>query len=253
MSMRNWRLRPELFDALWTGTGQDRMPYPFRVVSTHAGLNAYAAEQTSIREVFSGAEHDNLRSALDVLAEPELYAEISGSTTGDMPMRIIGAQREQWSVIATQLPGRSPQIGGDVVLGAGPSGQLGAQLIALIPPNAAGRTHFRRRDAEESEYAGGILRDVNAAAPAPRLETAVQRGYAGRGKIRVFRGPRYGSGRDVGAINWIDIAGDGRYAIGPHDPRAANPAGPRELVAALDTLISVGTTQRAGSVAARGW
>ncbi len=27
MSMRNWRLRPELFEALWAGTGQDRIPY----------------------------------------------------------------------------------------------------------------------------------------------------------------------------------------------------------------------------------
>ncbi|MHA4852193.1 ESX secretion-associated protein EspG [Rhodococcus sp. MSC1_016] len=252
MSMRNWQLRPELFDALWSGTGQDRMPYPFRIVSPHAGLNAYLAEQNRIREAFGGAEHDDVRAALEMLAEPDVYVEISGSTADEAPIRIIGAQHRQWSVIATQLPGRAPQVGGDVVIGTGAAGQLGAQLIGLIPPNAAGRRRFQRRDDDGTHFSQGILQEVNRVAPA-RLETAVQKGYAGRGKIRVFRGPRYGAGRDIGALHWIDIAGDGRYAIGRHDPGAANPAGPRELVSALDTLIRVGTTQRAGSTTARGW
>ncbi|QTJ66261.1 ESX secretion-associated protein EspG [Rhodococcus sp. ZPP] len=252
MSMRNWQVRPELFDALWSGTGQDRMPYPFRIVSSHAGLNAYVAEQNRIREAFGGAEHDDVRAALEMLAEPDVYVEVSGSTAHEAPIRIIGAQHRQWSVIATQLPGRAPQVGGDVVIGTGAAGQLGAQLIGLIPPNAAGRRRFQRRDDDGTHFSQGILQDVNWVALA-RLETAVQKGYAGRGKIRVFRGPRYGAGRDIGVLHWIDIAGDGRYAIGPHDPGAANPAGPRELVSALDTLIRVGATQRAGSTTARGW
>lgn len=253
MNMRNWRLRPELFDALWAGTGQDRTPYPLRIVSAHPGLNAYVAEQNRIREAFAGAEHDDVRSALDVLAEPEVYVEVSGSTADETPIRIIGAQHRQWVVIASQLPGRAPQIGGDVVIGAGAAGRLGAQLIGLIPQNAAGRRRFQRRDAEDAHFSQGILQEVNRVAPAPRLESAVQKGYAGRGKIRVFRGPRYGSGRDVGVMQWIDIAGDGRYVIGPHDPAAAHPAGPEQLVSSLDTLIRVGTTPRAGSVGARGW
>ncbi len=253
MNMRNWRLRPELFDALWAGAGQDRIPYPFRIVSAHPGLNAYVAEQNRIREAFAGAEHDDVRSALGVLAEPDVYVEISGSAADEIPIRIIGAQQRQWVVIASQLPGRAPQIGGDVVIGAGAAGRLGAQLIGLIPQNAAGRRRFQRRDEQDTHFSQGILQQVNRAAPAPRLESAVQKGYAGRGKIRVFRGPRYGTGRDVGVMHWIDIAGDGRYAIGPHDPSAAHPAGPEQLVSSLDTLIRVGTTPRAGSVGARGW
>ncbi|TQC38897.1 ESX secretion-associated protein EspG [Rhodococcus sp. WS4] len=253
MSMRNWQLRPELFDALWAATGQDRIPYPFRIVSAHPGLNAYVAEQNRIRDAFAGAEHGGLKSALGVLADPELYVEISGSTVDQTPIRIIGAQGREWTVIASQLPGRAPQIGGDVVVGTGPAGRLGAQLIGLIPQNAAGRHRFQRRDEEDAHFSRGILQEVNRAAPAPRLETAVQRGYAGRGKVRVFRGPRYGTGRDVGILQWIDIAGDGRYVIGPHDHATAHPASPEHLVAALDTLIRVGTTPRAGSVSARGW
>ncbi|MFC0447882.1 ESX secretion-associated protein EspG [Rhodococcus jostii] len=91
MSMRNWQLRPELFDALWAATGQDRIPYPLRIVSAHPGLNAYVAEQNRIRGAFAGAEHDGLKSALKVLADPELYVEISGSTVDETPIRIIGA------------------------------------------------------------------------------------------------------------------------------------------------------------------
>jgi hypothetical protein len=253
MSMHNWRLRPELFDALWAGTGQDRIPYPFRIVSAHPGLNAYVAEQNRLCESFAGAEHDDVKSALAVLAEPEVYVEVSGSTVDETPIRIIGAQGRGWAVIAAQLPGRAPHIGGDVVVGAGAAGRLGAQLIGLIPQNAAGRHRFRRRDEEDLGFSRGILQDVNRVAPRPRLESAVQRGYAGRGKVRVFRGPRYGTGRDVGVMQWIDIAGDGRYLIGPHDPAAAHPAGPDQLVSSLDTLIRVGTTPRAGSVGGRGW
>ncbi len=226
MNMRNWRLRPELFDALWAGTGQDRIPYPFRIVSAHPGLNAYVAEQNRIREAFAGAEHDDVRSALGVLAEPEVYVEISGSTADETPIRIIGAQHRQWVVIASQLPGRAPRIGGECDRGA-PGGH---PTDRLIPQNAAGRRRFQRRDEQDTHFSRGILQEVNRVAPAPRLESAVQKGYAGRGKIRVFRGPRYGSGRDVGVMQWIDIAGDGRYVIGPHDPAAAHPAGPEQLV-----------------------
>ncbi|MCL6551597.1 MAG: ESX secretion-associated protein EspG, partial [Firmicutes bacterium] len=71
------------FSALWALTGQDRIPYPFKVTSTLATADEYAAEQRRIRADFSGPEHDPLGSALLVLAEPDLRIEISGSAGAD--------------------------------------------------------------------------------------------------------------------------------------------------------------------------
>ncbi|AOW92561.1 secretion protein [Rhodococcus sp. WMMA185] len=240
MNMRNWQLRGEQFGALWAATGHDRPPFPFSLISPARTYNAFEHEQNQIREAFAADDRQNVRAAVNVLAEPEVFVEVVGQTVDEAPIRIIGAQLQRWCAIAVQQPGATPAVGGDVVLGAGITDDLASLLIGLIPQNAAGRRTFARRDEPEPDYfSQGVLRSAGAASAAPKLENAMRKAYAGSGTIRVLQGPRHVRG-ELSTMRWIDIAGDGRYLVGPRDPNAAAAAGPELLVRTLTSLIGEG-------------
>ncbi|MFZ2173810.1 MAG: ESX secretion-associated protein EspG [Rhodococcus sp. (in: high G+C Gram-positive bacteria)] len=237
--MKNWRLRSEEFGALWEETGQDRIPYPFDVVSSIPTYDAYLAEQRRIRAAFSGSDNIELKTALQVLAAPDVYAEVTGTTVDEAPIRIIGCRRQRSVVIAVQRPGPRSNVGGDVLIGSGPSGRLAAQLIGQIPQNAGGRRTFRLLgDAEEQAYRAPVLQPAGATA-LPRFEQVSRRSQAGHGTIRVQRGPRFGRGRDVGHARWFDVAGDGRYIIHSHNPTTVQACTPEQLVTTVDRLLRV--------------
>lgn len=238
--IRNWQMRGEQFGALWAAADQDQQPFPLRLVSPARTHNAFEYEQNKIREAFSGDDREGVRAAVKVLADPEVFVEISGETVDKCPIRVIGAQLQRWCAVAVQQPGSTPVVGGDVVLGGGVTDDLASLLIGLIPQNAVGRRTFARRDEPEPDYfSQGVLRSVDAAPPAPRFEDAVRARFAGRGSIRVLRGPRHVRG-ELGLIRWTDIAGDGRYMIGPRDPNAAVAADSRLLVSTLASLVRDG-------------
>lgn len=244
MRIQNWRLRGEQFGALWHDTGQDRQPYPFALISSARTYNAFEQQQREIREAFAGDDRQDVRMAVRILAEPEVFVEISGETYEKKPIRIIGAQLQRWCAIAVQEPGPKPAGGGDVVLGSGIRQDLGALLIGQVPQNAAGKRTFARNDEpEEDFYSQDILRSAGASPASPRLEDVLRAGYAGRGTIRVFRGPRYVRG-ELGSARWVDIAGDGRYVVGPRDKNAAVPADPGFLASAVDSLITRGLREQ---------
>lgn len=223
MRIQNWRLRGEQFGALWDDTGQDRQPYPLALISTARTYNAFEFQQREIREAFAGDDRQDVRLAVRILAEPEVFVEISGLTYEKKPIRVVGAQLQRWCAIAVQEPGPTPTGGGDVVLGSGIRQDLAALLIGQIPQNAAGKRAFARNDEpEEDFFSQSILRSANAAPAAPKLEHAMRGGFAGRGTVRVFHGPRHVRG-ELGAARWIDIAGDGRYVIGPRDMKRLYP------------------------------
>ncbi|QNG18157.1 ESX secretion-associated protein EspG [Rhodococcus triatomae] len=238
--IRNWQIRGDQFGALWHGAGQDRSPLPFSLVGSARTHDAHEREQEAIRAAFAVEEREGVRDAVRVLADPEVYVEISGETVDERPLRIIGAQVQRWSAVAVQLPGSNPEVGGDVVLGAGITDDLAPLLIGVIPQNAGGSKTFARNDEPEPDhFSGSVLQSAGSVPAAPRFEDAVRAGYAGRGTIRVFRGPRH-TRADLAMIRWFDLAGDGRYMIGPSDPHAAVPAGPRVLVDTLSTTLRRG-------------
>ncbi|AOW93988.1 secretion protein [Rhodococcus sp. WMMA185] len=236
--MKNWTLRSEQFGALWEGTGQDRVPHPFDVVSSIPTYGAYRAEQDRIRAEFTGPENAELKIVLQVLAEPEAYVEISGVDADEAPVRIIGCQRQQSAVVAVQQPGPRVNIGGDVLIGCGRSGRLAAQIVGQMPQNSGGRRTFQLLgSAEEVGYRGSVLQPASGGSSLPRFERVPPTARAGDGTIRVHRGPRFGPGRDVGYVRWFDVAGDGRYVVRSHDPRTVHPCTPEQLVGGLDRLL----------------
>lgn len=214
--MGHWVLSGPQFSAAWARTGQDRIPYPFKVTSTLATADEYEAEQRRIRADFSGPEHDPLASALLVLAEPDLRIEISGSQ-GYTPMRLIGALARGHGVAAVQHPG------GEVVIRSCEPYDVGRQLIAQLPDTDAGA----RRGVVVDRAAAG-----HRQAAVARI---LDRPSTGQGVVTVVRGARH-SPRPVGGLAWRDIEGDGRYLVWGDTAVAVEPGTSWDLLDAVTRL-----------------
>lgn len=238
--MINWQMQATQFGALWDGTGLDRYPFPFDIVSTFVTPDDAQRYEHDVRAAFAGPEHERLRAAVGVLAHPEVHVAVTGRTVDDAALRVIGAQSGRFAAIAVQQPGADEEHGGDVILGFGAAGQLGAQIVGVLPPNVGGHNEFHRSPARSDDGPRGFLTTATATRSAPLLEQVLADRHAGNGAIRVKSGPRYGRQLEVGRLRWIDIAGDGRYVIGPRDPNRAVPTAPDRLTAALDRLVQVG-------------
>jgi hypothetical protein len=236
----NWQIHGAQFGALWHDTGLDRYPFPFHIVSGFSWQSDLDKFEADVVAAFAGEEHERLRAAVRVLANPEVHVAVTGRTVADEPIRLIAAQVQQTVAIASQLPGPGPLHGGDVVLALGRAGQLAAQIVGSLPANAAGKQHFHatraERDAEQA-YSGGFLTQ-RASATQPRLEAVLTTHHAGNGGIRVWSGPRYGRENLIGSFRWIDVAADGRYVIGPYDRTQARPASPEAMTRVLDGLLT---------------
>jgi hypothetical protein len=239
--MINWQLGAAQFGALWYGTGLDRYPFPFDIVSGFEWRDDAEQYERAVRVAFAGPEHERLRAAVRVLATPDVHFAVTGRTVGEAPIRVIAAQAQHFAAIAVQAPGPDDDHGGDITLGFGSAGHLAGRIVAVLPPNAAGHNEFRRPTmTHEDDEPRGFLSSAVATRPAPRLERALAAGHAGHGAIRVSAGPRYGRQAEIGSLRWIDIAGDGRYAIGPHERDRTVPADPARLTAILDQLLEHG-------------
>ncbi len=211
--MGHWVLTGPQFSALWARTGQDRIPYPFRVTSTLATADEYAAEQRRIRAAFSRPEHDALESALLVLAEPDLRIEISGSA-GGTPVRMTGAIARGHGIAAVQHPG-------EVVIRSCEPYDVGRQLIAQLPDTDAGA-------------AAGVVVPPTPAGSA-RAARILDRPSRSQGVVTVIRGARH-SPRPVGGLAWRDIEGDGRYLVWGDSAVAVEPGTSWDLLGAVTRL-----------------
>ncbi|MEV0948198.1 ESX secretion-associated protein EspG [Rhodococcus sp. NPDC049939] len=219
--MGHWGLTGPQFSALWARTGQDRIPYPFRVTSTLHTAAEYEAEQHRIRADFSGPRHDLLDSALLVLAVPDVRIEISGSrgTDGQAPIRMMGAVARGHGVAAVQNPDSA------VVIRSCEPYDVARQLIAQLPDVEAGS-------------AQGIVfaRHEDATTGHARLATRIlSRPATGQGIVTVTRGTRHRP-KPVGGLAWRDIEDDGRYLVWGDTNVAVEPGTSWDLLSAVNRL-----------------
>ncbi|WP_068268981.1 ESX secretion-associated protein EspG [Aldersonia kunmingensis] len=238
--MINWQLGAAQFGALWYGTGLDRYPFPFDIVSGFEWQDDADQFERAVREAFAGPEHERLRAAVRVLTKPDVHFAVTGRTVDETPIRVIAAQAQHLAAIAVQQPGPDENHGGDITLGFGSAGYLPGQIVAVLPPNSAGHNEFRRSTMTHDDEPRGFLSSAIATRTAPRLEQALTDRHAGNGAIRVWAGPRYGRQAEIGSLRWIDIAGDGRYVIGPRDRDRAIPADPAGLTRILEGMLELG-------------
>lgn len=232
--MGRWTLSSAQFSALWTRTGQDRIPYPFAVSSSLSTVAEYTVQQNTICEAFDGPEHDHLAAALLLLAQPDIRIELAGSV-GSAPLRIIGAMDGHHGIVALQHPGEIPRNGGNVVmLGCEPY-DVARQVLAQIPNTDPGRyrgVQFRRDDAAPSR---GVLRSPAAEHALRPAADLLDRPSIGEGVVKVVAGPRHAS-MTRGGTSWRDIDSDGRYIVFGTETVTVRPGTSWDLLGVLNRL-----------------
>lgn len=241
--MLNWQISAPQFAALWKLHPVELTPPVFNIFSL-GDLTQQEGFTHDVHEAFNNHEHEPLLNAIRVLAEPEIHVQVGGYNAQSQPIRIIAAQVQSMVAIALQLPGPSRMEGGDIVVAYGHAGNFGAQIVGVLPANAAGKRTFapRQENQDEDEYdnsASILVPVITTAAPVelPRLEDAMSQAV-GVGSIEVLRGPRHVRDASLYKLKWIDIAGDGRYVIGPKDFDRAVAADPPKITRRVDAMLN---------------
>lgn len=144
------------------------------------------------------------------------HAPDEPATADPSPVRVLGAAAGHIAVVAAQRPGSTADRGDDVRLLVGGPKSLAARVISMLPENGSGglprlsaplgRVREDSRDLVTMPVAGPT-------APA-RIRRLLGRPREGIGQIVVStRRPGAEELRPFGVLCWIDVAGDGRYAI----------------------------------------
>ncbi|QNG18221.1 ESX secretion-associated protein EspG [Rhodococcus triatomae] len=234
--MGHWGLTADQFAALWHGTGQDRLPYPVRVVSDALTAAEYETCRRVDRERFGGPAHDLLEAALLILAEPELRIEVAGRYGPDrVPIRMLGAMSRGHGVVAVQQPDVDGRSGPVVLRGCEPY-DLVRQLVSQIPDVDAGGARPVAVPRRGSSPAGATRGAQDDAHVRREFEAVVNRPDFGQGVVTVVRGSRL-SGRRVGGAAWRDIVGDGRYLVFGESTVTVRPGTAWDLLAGITAVV----------------
>ena len=89
--MRNWQISAPQFAALYSSHQVELLPYPFDIVLPYEYVELNDKFFEEVRVAFNRPQFDHLRSAVKVLAEPEIYVQVSGINAQGEKIRVIAA------------------------------------------------------------------------------------------------------------------------------------------------------------------
>lgn len=235
--MKNLMIGSGQFGALWASYEEFHTPIPLFLDQCASTIDEHERVAAQVRGAFAGdeREREHVRDAVRILAQPQVYVEISGVREDGSSICVLGALSGNWAAIAVQRP---VPAAGDVALRVCDARQLGYLRVGTLPHNAAGTVVFAGRDElDPDRVAGSIMVNVSGRASKPRFEDAVSRALAGQGMVRVYAGSR-DRPELVGWLRWFDIAGVGRYCVSSRREDAAVPLGPEQFVGAMNAEIA---------------
>lgn len=171
------------------------------------------------------AEQDRGAGEADrsVLTDAALGAESTGegsdpgaaAALGPRPVRVLGASAGHIAVVAAQRPGSAPDRGADIRLFVGGPKSLAARVISTLPespPGTAARLTAPLSRVREDSRDLVTVPVAGPTAPA-RIRRLLGRPRDGIGQIVVSALRADGGLHPFGVLCWVDIAGDGRYAV----------------------------------------
>jgi len=136
------------------------------------------------------------------------------------PVRVLGASRGHVAVVAAQRPGDDPERGGPVRLHVGHPGNLAARVISALPQCPPGTGARLSAPLAKVRLDSRDLVTVPVSGPTTdaRIRRLLGRPRSGIGQIVVSAERRAGGAeppglRPFGVLCWIDVGGDGRYAV----------------------------------------
>lgn len=214
----NWTLSPDQFALAWDRTDGDRIPYPLAVRLSARDTAERAAQLPALHQWCGDALDADLEAALRVLGNPDITVEVFGQC-GDTahapgPVRVLGAAAGDVAVVVAQRPGTEPDRGAELRIAVGGAATLAGRVVRALPTNAAGTAaRFTAPRAQVTEDSRNL---VTMPVAGPTVSTRIrrllnqQRDGLGQIVVSVHAG---GTAQPFGVLCWIDVSGDGRYAV----------------------------------------
>ncbi|WP_406265321.1 ESX secretion-associated protein EspG [Nocardia sp. NBC_00881] len=245
----NWTLTPDQFALAWSRTDGDRIPYPLAIRLSARDTGERAAQLPALSGWCDRVLDADLEAALRILAQPDLRIEVFGQQRDPVPIphepgprwdggplappptpeaeggqapssparpvRILGAACGNIAVVAAQRPSATPDRGDAVRLFVGSPKSLAARVVSTLPENTPGTlprlTALRAQVGEDSR--GLVTVPVAGPSPSARIRKLLKQPREGIGQIVVSARSGAGEPRPFGVLCWIDVVGDGRYAV----------------------------------------
>ncbi|RJO78709.1 ESX secretion-associated protein EspG [Nocardia panacis] len=202
--------------------GRDRLPYPLRYLPDHLdALDDYARARAEAAQQLVNAADEQLFRTVSTLLNPQVRVEIHGvyGQGLDRVVRVHAGLVGRTAALAAQMPGPTPEYGGDVILFACASEDLPTHLAANLPafrPGAEPPITGRRSDLAAVEYA----RHPTRLSHKEKLDRILRRRRSGVGEVTVYPGGAIDARptADGQGFHWLDYGpADGRYLLIHHN------------------------------------
>ncbi|WP_040798022.1 ESX secretion-associated protein EspG [Nocardia higoensis] len=151
--------------------------------------------------------------------EPDEFVDRTAAPDA-RPVRVLGATSGNIAVVAAQRPGSDPERGGPVRLYVGHPDNLAARVVSVLPECPPGTGARLSAPLAKVKMDSRDLVTVPVSGPTTdaRIRRLLNRPRAGIGQIVVSARRRAGAAeparlRPFGVLCWIDVGGDGRYAV----------------------------------------
>ncbi|MFF2087102.1 ESX secretion-associated protein EspG [Nocardia sp. NPDC058176] len=231
-----WTFTADEFAHVWRESGQDRMPFPIRVLESPHTEDEAARLRAGLDERLPGGGDPDLAACLRIIAEPHArIVLVGGAHTPGSEIRLLACAVYDHAVIVRQSPGPRPDYGGSVSVSIGHSAGIGARIAACLPDTPPGREPAREAAAE-------AVRDeetVMATHPAvPRIQRLLRRPHTAEGHIRIEFGLDRTAPPAPVHYSWIDVAADGRYLLRAGETVHVVPASTGQLAAQLQRRLA---------------
>ncbi|MFJ2667198.1 ESX secretion-associated protein EspG [Nocardia fluminea] len=229
-----WTFTADEFAHVWRESGQDRMPFPLRVLESPRTENDAARLRAALDDRLPGGDPD-LTACLRIIAEPHArIVLVGGAHTPGSEIRLLACSVYDHAVLVVQEPSTRPDYGGSMCVSIGHTAGIGARVTACLPDTPPGREPAR-------EAATDAVRDeetVLATHPAvPRIQRLLRRPHTAEGHIRIETGLDRPTPNPPVHYSWIDVANDGRYLLRAGETVHVVPASTGQLAAQLQRRL----------------
>ncbi len=238
-----WTLTPDQFALAWERTDGDRIPYPLAVRLSARTSDERAAQLPELNEWCARTLDPDLEAALRVLARPTIRVEVfgeQGPREDTRPVRVLGAATGHVTVVAAQRAGADPERGGEVRLFVGNAKTLAARVVSVLPECGPGGLPKFTAPLERVREDSRDLVTVPVSGPSvsARMRRLLKQPREGIGQIVVSVRRADDTVRPLGVLCWIDVAGDGRYAVRARTEVEIVPVTAEAFAAQLRPLIA---------------
>ncbi len=243
--MAEWSWDPDDFAVLWLGDARDRLPRPIGYTSRLSSQDAVHYHRQAVYARYDTDQREEIELAFHTLTSADLRIEITGISKvlgkgTSKEYRIVGARNTYHAVMLTQAAdpaaGETDSVEGTVRCRLFRTEQLAARLAAVVPSFPAGQGksdtfHIQDlRDWPAESYTRNTPRD--------RFDRMAKHPIDGGGGGGLFTGSPSLNPDPWYSVQWVDIAGDGRYVQQrTREHLTVRPAALNDLTACYSTWI----------------